>query len=247
MRRALRCAALAQLAALLAAGPAGAGAGPPTSAPAAGPIDALVDRVLAAYGGKAALEKVRAYRMEGSVDSAMQGTGAMVRTFARPDRLRIQLDYPGRPETRILDGAKGWRSDASGRAVPVEGFLLSSMVLQAARAGLPWVLHERRASLKLQPPIQDGRYQGLELPLGGGLTLFAFVELASGRIVRSEGILDVPGMSTTFVAEYADWRAVDGVLFPFHEDNYASGQATGQTTITKVTVNPPLTDADFRP
>src|SRR5512143_2412952 len=76
----------------------------------AGEADALIDRVLEAHGGKAALAKVRAYRMEGKINSVMQGKGSFVRTFARPDRLRVFLDYPGRPETRILDGTKGWRS-----------------------------------------------------------------------------------------------------------------------------------------
>ena len=213
----------------------------------AGEADALIDRVLAAHGGKAALAKVKAYRMEGTIASRMQGTGPFVRTFARPDRLRVVLDYPGRPETRILDGSKGWRSDGSGKIAPVDGFLLGSMVAQAGRANLPWILDERRASARLLPPADDGKLQGIAVPLGTGLTLTAFVELATGRIVRSTNDLDLPGMQTGFVTDYADFRAVEGVLFPFREGNFASGQTTGDTVITKITVNPAITEADFRP
>ena len=106
-------------------------------AAAAKGADAIVDRVLATYGGKAALDKVKAYRMEGSVNSVMRGTGALARTFVRPGRLRIALDYPNHPETRILDAGQGWRSDGKGNIAPADGFLLTSMVLQAARADLP--------------------------------------------------------------------------------------------------------------
>ncbi|HEY6000223.1 MAG TPA: hypothetical protein VI078_13120 [bacterium] len=215
----------------------------------AGEADALIDRVLEAHGGKAALAKVRSYRMEGRITSVMQGTGSFVRTFARPDRLRVVLDYPGRPETRILDGARGWRSGGEGHLAPepVEGFLLGSMIVQAGRANLPWLLDERRAEAKLLPPEHGGALQGIAVPLGPGMKVTAFVDLTSGRIVRSQGDLDVPGMQTGFVTEYWDYRSVDGVLFPFHEGNFASGRNTGATMVSKITVNPPLTDADFRP
>jgi hypothetical protein len=215
--------------------------------PAVKSPDALIDSVLAAHGGKAALGKVKAYRMEGTVSSVMRGTGALVRTFARPDRLKITLDYPNHPETRILDGGKGWRSDGKGNMAAAEGFLLTSMVLQAARADLPWLLDERRGKLTMIAPMDGGKLQGLEIPLGAGLTLTVFVDTATGRIVRSAGVLDAPEMKTNFATDYSDFRMVDGVLFSFKEANFASNQFTGDTVITRVTVNPPLTDKDFRP
>jgi hypothetical protein len=218
----------------------------PGPAPA-GDADALIDKVLAAHGGTAALAKVKGYRMEGTIASRMQGTGPFVRAFARPDRLRVVLDYPGHPEVRILDGSKGWRSDGTGKLAPVDGFLLGSMVAQAGRANLPWLLDERRSSARLLPADEGGKLQGIAVPLGTGLTLTAYVELATGRIVRSTNDLDMAGMKTGFVTDYADFRTVGGVLFPFREGNFASGQATGETVITRITINPPLTDADFRP
>ena len=209
--------------------------------------DTVVDAVLQAYGGKAALDNIKAYRMEGTVTSVMRGSGALVRTFARSDRLKITLDYPNHPETRILDGGKGWRSDDKGNMGAVDGFLLASMVLQAARSDLPWLLDERRATIKLLAPMDGGRLQGLEIPLGGGLSLTVYADTATGRIVRSSGVLDVPGMKTNFATDYSDFRTVDGVLFSFREANFASNQSTGDTVITRVTVNPALSEKDFRP
>ena len=211
------------------------------------PAGAVIDSVLKAYGGAAALDKVKAYRMEGSVSSVMRGTGALVRTFARPDRLKISLDYPNHPETRILDGGKGWRSDGQGGMSTVDGFLLTSMALQAARADLPWLLLEKRATIKLLTPMDGGKLQGLEIPVGAGLTLTVYVDTATGRIVRSSGVLDAPGMKTNFATDYSDFRMVDGVLFSFREANFASNQSTGDTIITGVAVNPPLRAEDFRP
>jgi hypothetical protein len=214
---------------------------------AAGAAEEVFARVTAAYGGRAALDRVRAYRMEGTITSSMRGGGPLVRTFARPDRLRVDLDYPGHPERRILDGAKGWRSDGKGNMLAAEGPLLSSMVLQAARADLPWLLLEKRAVAKALPPMDGGKLAGFEIPLGGGLTLTVYVESASGRIARSAGVLVSPGMNTNFANEYKEFKVVDGVLFPFRELNYAGGQSTGETVVTKITVNPPLPENEFRP
>jgi len=211
------------------------------------PANTLVDSVLTAYGGEEALAKVGAYRMKGTVASVMRGTGALVRTFARPDRLKITLDYPNHPEARILDGSKGWRSDGKGNMAAADGFLLTSMILQAARADIPWILHERRTTIKLLASMDGGKLQGLEIPLGEGLTLTVYVDIATGRIVRSSGVLEAPGMKTNFATDYSDFRTVDGILFPFREANFASNQSTGDTIITRVTVNPPLKDSDFHP
>lgn len=240
-RRPARTPLLCLLSVLLALPPAAA------AAPPAAEIDALVAKVFAAYGGEAALAKVAGYRMEGTQTSSMRGTGPFVRLFQRPRRLRVSLDYPGHPETRVLDGAQGWRSDGKGNMAPSEGFLLGSMQVQAARANLPWILKERRRDLALQAPYDDGRFRGIEIPLGPGLALTAFVELTTGRIVRSSGTIDTPAMKTAFSTEYADFRTVDGVLFPFRESSGAAGQSTGDTVVTKITVNPPLAEADFRP
>jgi len=241
--RALRAGALAAALFLGAPGPAGAGDHP-------GPdgADELVARVLDAYGGLEALAGVAAYRMEGTVSAAMRkSAGDMVRTFARPARLRVELNYPTEPETRILDGRQGWRTDTSGKTGPVEGMLLGSMVLQAARANLPWLLDERRGGLTLLPPMDGGRTAGLELALGEGLSLTVYVDAATGRIFRSTGILAEGGTKTAFTAEYSDFRPVEGVLFAFRERTWAAGMPTGETVISKVTLNPPLGPDAFRP
>jgi hypothetical protein len=45
-------------------------------------------------------------------------------------------------------------------------------------------------------------------------------------------------MPIPFRTTFADYREVNGVLFPFHEENYASGRHTGTTSVTKIVVNP---------
>jgi len=230
---------------LLLPSPAAAGERRPDSVP-----DALTDKILAAYGGRERLMAVRAVRMEGTVRALLRRMeGRTVRTFSRPNRLKVVLAYPGRPETRIVDGERGWRTDGSGQLNPVSGFLLSSMDLQAARANLPWLLDEGRDTLRhLGTAVENGTPVSLlEVLLREGLTLLAVVETESGRIVRTFGTLRAPGMATHFETRYADFRPVDGILFPWSEETFASGMHTGSVTFDRITVDPELAAGAFTP
>ncbi|MBK7367989.1 MAG: hypothetical protein IPJ04_08775 [Candidatus Eisenbacteria bacterium] len=226
--------------------------GAPLQAPGAPApeIRALIDRVTTAYGGRKALEKVRAYRVEGSVFSTMRHSDApTIRVFARPAQLKVLIDYANGAEARLVDGAKGWRNEAGGPLEPVTGPMYAAMVLQAARAGVPWVLYEHAAEATFTDSLTqaDVRCVGIELLLGEGLVLRAWIDPATHHVVRSQGLLEHGGMRTHFETVYADFRAVDGVTFAFREENFASGRQTGLTTITKVVVNPPLRANEFQP
>lgn len=218
-------------------------------------IGSVADAVYAAYGGKK-LDAVSSYRMTGKVVARMRGTGGpMVRTYARPDRLRpdrlrVELQYPVNPETRILNGKEGWRTDPKGGGIrKVEGALLDSMVLQAGRAGIPWILKENREHLISAPERTAGgrSLRGLALHLGPGLTVRYYLEPGTNLVVFSEALLKAPGLQTAFQTYYSDFRRVGGIVFPYREENVASGFHTGTTVIEKVEINPAdMSDEDFR-
>ena len=210
----------------------------------------LIDAVLSAYGGWARLSTVTGYRVEGKILTGHQEADKpTLRLFARPSRLKIVIEHPGRTEVRLLDGAKGWRSGPGRTLVEAEGVMLDSMVLQAARANLPWILAERRSVVKLGDPfvVMGRSLASLVVPLGEGLTLTAFVDPATHLIDRVITQLDRPAMTTGFEARFSDFREVEGVRFPFREENFASGAHTASTQILKLTLNPKLTETDFRP
>jgi len=196
--------------------------------------EALVAKVLAAYGGRAALEKARVVRQEGTVTSLMhEGTGQLVRLFARPGSLRVEIAFPGgAPEVRVVHAGYGDRN-----GVDVTGsFRHAAMVLQAARLALPLSLAEKGARLSDRGTVErDGRrLRALALALPRGLELVVEVDPATGRIVRSAGTIPGPTGPIEFATVYSEWKPVRGVVFAMHEENYASGQHTGATSLTRV-------------
>jgi hypothetical protein len=186
----------------------------------------LVDKMVAAYGGEAALEKSAAVRQEGKVEATMRvgSSGPIVRTYARPSKLRIQIgEGPKFTEVRVLNGGKGWRNGQEAAGVSYE-----AMVLQAARLDLPWLLMKHKAKLVDKGNVErDGRRLQLrELPLENGLSVSAGIEPTTGHILFSSGTTKTGSM--TFETAYDDFRTVDGVLFAFRGGQHGSGDQNGR-------------------
>lgn len=197
-------------------------------------LAAVVKKTLEVYGGEQALSKVVAVRETGKVSSAMRkgGTGMMVRTFSGPQKLRVEIEYPGEPvEVRVVDGEQGWRG---GNAV--QGPPLFAMVLQAARLSLPQLLVQHRKSLRDGGVVErEGmKLRAIEVPLGGSMVVTALVQPETGYIVQSSGRADGGPMPIEFGSSFSDFRKVQGLLVPFTERTVAMGQFTGVTTLEKI-------------
>jgi hypothetical protein len=170
--------------------------------------------------------------------------GTVVKEFLAPDRLRVEIVYPDRTEVRILDGKKGWRG-SDRQLQRVDGPPLLATVYQALRSNPPWILGHYRELLTDHGTLaRDNRqYRGIGLPWSGDLDLIYWVDEANLHVVRVEASLTMGSARTVFATAYDDFRPIEGVLWPFAEENFAGGRHTGSTRVTAVTFDPP----EFRP
>lgn len=202
-------------------------------------LSALLERVAGAYGGEKKLLAVQAVRETGTITSG-RGDGALVRAFEPPLRLSIEIRRPAAtaPEVRILDGSRGARDGQV-----VSGPMLDAMVLQAVRLDLPAALLRHRHQLRdLGEIVREGKkLRSIGLPLEGGKAIAVGVEAGTGHIVYSEGVVG----TIRFATVYSDFRSVDGVLFAFAEENFASGVKTADTHLARIEVNPALAPGTF--
>jgi hypothetical protein len=212
-------------------------------------ISSFIDEILAAYGTPERLAEVKAYRMTGTIQTISGSRGTSIRTFSLPERLKVELDYGERREARILVGPDGWRSTGAGGYSPVSGPLHGSMVLQALRASVPWILDgARETAEEVEPQDYQGKtLRSLQLSVSEGLVFRIYVDPETYLVLATQGLLNMGGISTAFETHYSDFREVDGVLFPFKEEGYASGQNTSSTTLEEIELNPALTDREFDP
>ncbi len=209
--------------------------------PALAALDGLAGKVVDAYGGPPAAEKYAAYRVLARVQALLRGTrGRVIREFQAPDKLRVEIAYPDTTEVRILNGPRGWRGDA-GVLRRVTGLPLLAMEYQILRSAVPWVFTRYRQLLEDRGPRRSGgrTWRLVGLPWSMSLDVTYWVDADTSLVLRVEGLLRAEGRTSVFATQYADFRPVDGVMFPFLEQNYASGRRTGATTVLTVTWGPP--------
>jgi hypothetical protein len=203
-------------------------------------LDPLIESIVAAYGGHEAVARLEAFRVEAQVTARMRGaTGKVRRDFQAPDRLRVEIAYPNGTEVRVLDGERGWRGDDR-QLKRVDGLPNVAMVYQALRSAVPWVFVHHRKILedRGRREWQGNGYRLVGLPLGTSLDLTYWIDAASRRVTRVDGVLKARGAQTVFGTAYGDFRRVEGLLFPFTEDNFASGHHTGKTKVLSVAFSP---------
>ncbi len=204
-------------------------------------LGALIDSVIETYGGAPAVARTRAFRVEAEVTARLRGgAGQARRDVEAPHRLRVTIAYPSGTEVRILDGDRGWRGDDH-RLDRVTGLPKLAMEYQLLRSALPWALSHYRSLLEDRGtvPFGNGQVRLVALRPAPGLELLYGIDTANRRVLRVEGVLRHNGMAAPFATDYGDFRRIEGVLIPFLEENYASGQHTGTTRVSAVHFAPP--------
>lgn len=200
----------------------------------------IVKKIVQAYGGNAALQRVKVVKHTGTIQSyRLKKTGSLKRLLVLPGKLRVEINYPDGPhENRITTPEGAWRD---GR--PASAPMHMAMELQAARFSLPVLLTEYPVTVLGE---DEGRVH-LGMKLTETTSLEVFVDRQSWRIVHSVGRMAMGGMKMAFTADYSDFRNVDGVLFAHKEELTAMGVKTGIAVIERIDVNTETSARDFKP
>lgn len=206
-------------------------------------LEGLLARVERTYGDAA---RMQAVRQSGQLYSARREAPARVsRYYVYPDKLRIDIVFAdGSTEQRLLNGDLGWRQGRES-----SGPSHAAMRLQAARIGLPRLLVERRDRLRELSSSRetDESWRSVEVTLDESLRIVAHIDVETGRIIGSQGILGSSSAHLVFDARYDDFRAHNGALFAFKETHGVMGRMTGQTTLEHVELVPSLAPELFAP
>lgn len=211
-------------------------------APALADVGAFLAEVVEAHGGGMA---PIAIHERGITESLRRGKGPVERWWQAPDRFRIEIGYPGAPESRLLRGAEAWQ-----QGQPATPAFHGAVILQAARMALPWRLRDnapRVTDLGTLPDGSGARLRTLEWKVQEGIKLIVEIDPASRLIQRSRGILTINNSSMEFATGYEDYQTVDGRKVAMTERHFAMGQYIGSTTLEQVAFPAALPAPTFDP
>jgi hypothetical protein len=232
---------------LCAAGAAGLVAQDGAQAPALPTIDQVLDKQIAAMGGRAALEKITSITGRGTISVAEAGlTGTFELYQKAPDKALTVVDLGGSGQRDGFDGTVGWAED------PQNGLREKSGVeLAEAKRGAVFGRELRMKSVYRTLTVTGRERIGtreafvvLAVPAEGGPARL-FFDVESGLLVRQILSRQSPEGPVDYDVTLEDFRAVDGVMRPF-TIRQATAMFTAVVQLNELRHNLPIDDAMFR-
>jgi hypothetical protein len=169
--------------------------------------------------------------------------GTDVRAIRAPQQLRVELRYPHKSETRIINGDASYAGYGDAPAQEAVHPQSDAMRLQLMRLYTPLVLRDKQDNLTL---TINGEYCALTLS-EYGLRVDYLVNMANWHIEKVIGTMSVNGTQMRFLTEYSDFRFQDGVLVHERENKYAGAVKTAVLQLDRIILDADLNEEHFQP
>jgi outer membrane lipoprotein-sorting protein len=204
----------------------------------------VLDRLVETYGGEENLTKLNSMTQRWNMVALIRNqTGTDFRKIKAPDQLRVELTYPDKSETRMINRDGAHVVFEGGLPQQVTGMQRDAMRLQQMRLYSPLMLKTKIESMNL---IEEGDQLALSL-VEDGLHVFYMVNKSTWRIEKVAGTLMMNGSEIKFLTILSDFSYIDGVLIHRKEDKYAGGMNTASLQLRDITFNAELEDSMFQP
>jgi hypothetical protein len=212
----------------------------------------LVARNLQARGGIEKIKALKTLRMTASFDAS--GFKATVgQESKRPGLLRTTFSVQGMTQVQAYDGSVGWQiSPFQGRKDPelmgeddmrslVEDADFDGPLVDAAAKGnkIEYLGHDQVDG--------DDAYK-LKVTLKNGDILYYYLDPDTYIEIQIEKQQFIRGSVRESVTVMGSYKPVNGVMFPFFVESGPKNNpdARGKLTFTKIEVNVPIEDSDFK-
>ena len=207
-------------------------------------LDTVLQNIIESYGGEENLRKLDSQIQEWSV-FAMMGNrhGIDLRTLRIPDQLKVELTYPSKKETRIVNGDTSFVAYGSAPAQTAVHPQIDAMRLQLMRLYSPLVLRDKIAALSI---TVDGELCALTL-FENGVRVDYLVNTDNWHIEKVVGSLAMKGGEMRFLTEYLDFTFHEGVLIHQRENKFAGNVNTAVLQLRRITLDAEVKDTDFLP
>jgi hypothetical protein len=207
-------------------------------------LDAILQRLVSSYGGETSLRKLDSQIQVWDIVAIMGNRhGSDIRTIRGPQQLKVELNYHGKMETRILNGSANYVFFSGAPPQIAVSPQLDAMRLQQMRLYSPLVLRDKIESLSF---AMDGETCTLTL-FENGVRADYLVNMKNWRIESFVGGLAIKGHEMQFVTQYSNFAFHDGVLMHQVENKFAGGVKTAVLKLRQIMLNAEIEDADFLP
>jgi hypothetical protein len=228
--------------------PAGQAQASPNPTPAMPTADDIFDKYIAAIGGQAAIDKLKARTAKGTIAQANGNMLQFELLQSAPDKFYFLVTTPQGAFERGFDGQVGWEKTARGVRE------ITGSELAGLKAGNSLFALIKLKEQYARPPgvrrdkVDDRNVYVLDGNTIDGKRMRLFFDAESGLLLRRVT------WTTTMVGlipeqvDLEDYREVDGVKFPFvaRSATIEAGNPTSTRTFTETKTNVPADDSKFK-
>ena len=203
---------------------------------------ALLAKAIEAAGGEAKLKSIRSVHRTATLQLKAQGISVETdSTLVAPDKIRTVLKTPQgemvlvtSPSDSFMSlGAMGVRPmPASQKEDSVNG-LQREIWFIAQHAEDPQYTFSAAGTEK----VRDVNAAILDIK-AGGQQLRWYVDPQSGHVLRTQYQGNSPQGPATDVVDLSEWKTVDGVTLPFHQEVTSNGAPAASVSVTNLEFNP---------
>ncbi len=220
----------------------------PVEAPVAKTTDAtpetIINNYVKALGGKDVIEKINDYKITAEM-SAMGQKIEMTTAFKKPNHSLVLMGMGGRVMQKItFDGTKMKMTGMQGSQEFTSGDEFEATKAEAAVCPeMNYMQNGYKLAVKGIEKVNGSDAYALEVTKGKVVTV-NYYDVATGLKVKSVTTVDTPQGPMQQVSEYSDYKAVEGVKFPYSIKQSAAGMAM-DATVKAIDVNKGLENSLF--
>jgi outer membrane lipoprotein-sorting protein len=226
------------------AGGSAAEEGPPERDPRA---DQVLDAAIKAHGGREVIAGRQTVFIKWRIKNFEYPdtpTGTITVWYKRPWKIRQEVAYPHKKETRVFDGDRAWMDDGTGPR------LMGSLMARMMQRGILEIdapLLYTEGSLRYVSIAKD--HQGrLTQKLSWrhmGYARDIMVDVATSRVM-AVGEFDTPAGAISRLKVFDDYRPVQGVFVPHHHEVYRNSQKYTEADLLDARFNIDVDDTLFQ-
>ncbi|MGH9509008.1 MAG: M16 family metallopeptidase [Terriglobales bacterium] len=204
---------------------------------------ALLAKVIEGLGGKARVDAVKAVRLKATMlNKTPQGDMNIdvEAVMAFPDRMHMVMRLPMGEVTTVLTGTEGFMV-VMGMTRELPPPMKAEMVKDAKREMITVAQHadDPKYVFTAGGTVKVGDLETKILDINAdGQQARWYVDPRSGRVLRaSYQVMEMTG-PVERVADYSEWKTVDGITLPMKNKITSNGQDSGAVEATEVVINP---------
>jgi outer membrane lipoprotein-sorting protein len=211
-------------------------------------LDQVLDKYIAASGGRAALEKITSSQAKGTIDipdANLSGTIELIQKA--PNLASTVVELPGVGRQRdVFDGTTGWTEDPMNGVRDKSGLELAESK-RAAVFGRELKLKTLYQTMTVKGREQVGGRDAIvveAVPAEGSPVKMSF-DAENGLLVKQTGTRQTPQGPLEVTVTLENYRAVDGVQHAF-TIRQSTSMFTAVIQLNEIKHNVPIDDAVFK-